>query len=140
MKVAVRKRESGVRFNITPLIDICFNLIVFFGLASLYVKKEIAESVALPMARKFDANDRAAPRRLVITIDSSRRIFAGGDEIGVSDVERLISLRCANQPQNFEVRVRADRSVPFADVKPVVLACAQHGITSLKFAVDAKPQ
>jgi hypothetical protein len=34
------------------------------------------------------------------------------------------------------VRLRADRSVPFADVKPMIVACARHGITNLKVAVE----
>ena len=45
MKVPARPRDTGVRFNITPLIDICFNLIVFFSLASLAARKETTEPI-----------------------------------------------------------------------------------------------
>ena len=136
MKVPVRRRDSGIRFNITPLIDICFNLIVFFGLASLYVSKESAEQVALPSAGQSDRNATAAPRRLVVTMDARRRIFIGGEEIDRGDVERRIVDRCGTDPANFELRIRADKSIPFADVKPLVLVCARHGVANLKFAVE----
>lgn len=138
MRIPKRPRESGVRFNITPLIDICFNLIVFFGLASLYVKKETAEPVVLPGARQFDPRDTAAPRRLVITLGSDRRIYVAGAEVPRKEIERLLAERSADEPNNLEIRLRADESVPYADVKPIILACARHGVSNLKFAVQAR--
>jgi biopolymer transport protein ExbD len=138
MRPPARSRESGVRFNITPLIDIVFNLIVFFALASLYVRKETAQTVTLPTARQFDANEQAAPRRLTITLGSDRRIFVAGEQVASGDVERLLIERAGSEPQTLDVRLRADCSVPFADVKPVIIACAQHGITNLKVAVEGR--
>jgi biopolymer transport protein TolR len=135
MKVPGRSRESGVRFNITPLIDICFNLIVFFSLASLAVKKEAAATVVLPQASKVDAHDRDSARRLVITVNAARRIFVAGEEIARNDVDRLVSERAGDNPSACEVRVRADERVPYGDIKPLILACARHGVTNLKFAV-----
>jgi biopolymer transport protein ExbD len=138
MRPPARRRDNGVRFNLTPLIDIVFNLIVFFALASLYVRKETAQPVALPAAREFDTNENAAPRRLTITLGPDRRIFVAGEQVAASDVERLLIERAGREPQTLDVRLRADRSVPFADVKPVILACAQNGITNLKVAVEGR--
>jgi biopolymer transport protein ExbD len=138
MKPPVRLRETGVRFNITPLIDICFNLIVFFALASLYVRKENAQGVNLPAVRQFDANEQASARRLTITLGTDRRIFVAGEQVAPNDVERLLVERAGNEPQTVDVRLRADRSVPFADVKPLILACARHGLTNLRVAVEGR--
>jgi biopolymer transport protein ExbD len=138
MRPPVRHRESGVKFNITPLIDIVFNLIVFFALASLYVRKETAQPVALPAARQFDANEQSASRRLTITLGSDRRIFVAGEQVAAADVERLLVERAGSEPATLDVRLRADRTVPFADVKPMIIACAQHGITNLRVAVEGK--
>jgi biopolymer transport protein ExbD len=138
MKVPGRARESGVRFNITPLIDICFNLIVFFSLASLAARKETASQVLLPQAGQFDARDTASARRLVITMNADRRMFVTGEEVSQNDVDRLVAQRSGDDPSGCEVRVRADQSVPYADVKPLILACARHGVTNLKFAVRGK--
>ena len=138
MRPPVRHRESGVKFNITPLIDIVFNLIVFFALASLYVRKETAQPVALPAARQFDANEQSAPRRLTITLGSDRRIFVAGEQVAAADVERLLVERAGSEPATLDVRLRADRTGPFADVKPMIIACAQHGITNLRVAVEGK--
>jgi biopolymer transport protein ExbD len=138
MKIPVRERESGVRFNITPLIDICFNLIVFFSLASLAAKKDASAAVVLPQAGQIDGRDIASARRLVVTMDAKRRVFVAGQETSPNDFERLVAERAGDQPAGCEVRVRADESVPYSDVKPLILACARHGVTNLKFAVRGK--
>jgi biopolymer transport protein ExbD len=138
MKPPARPRDSGVKFNITPLIDIVFNLIVFFALASLYVRKENAQTVTLPGARQFDVNEQDASRRLTITLGPDRRIFVAGEQVAPKDVERLLVERAGNEPHTLDVRLRADRTVPFADVKPMIIACAQHGITNLKVAVEGR--
>jgi biopolymer transport protein ExbD len=127
-----------VRFNLTPLIDIVFNLIVFFALASLYVRKETAQPVALPAARQFDVTEHAAPRRLTITLGPDRRIFIAGEQVAPGDVEQRLVERAGGEPQTLDVRLRADRSVPFADVKPMIIVCARHGITNLKVAVEGR--
>ena len=136
MRPPARSRDAGARFNLTPLIDIVFNLIVFFALASLYVRKETAQPVALPAAGQFDVNEHAAPRRLTITVAPDRRVYVAGQQVEPGDVERLLIERAGTEPQTLDVRLRADRSVPFADVKPMIIACAQHGITNLKVAVE----
>ncbi len=138
MKPPARPRDSGVRFNLTPLIDIVFNLIVFFALASLYVRKETAQPVALPTAGQFDVAEQSSARRLTITLGPNRRIFVAGEQVAANDVERLLIERAGNEPQTLDVRLRADRSVPFGHLKPMIIACARHGITNLKVAVEGR--
>ena len=127
-----------MRFNITPLIDICFNLIVFFSLASLSARRRRPRTVVLPQAGQFDAHDTASARRLVVTMNADRRMFVAGEEVSRNDIDRLVAERSGDDPAGCEVRVRADQSVPYADVKPLILACARHGVTNLKFAVRGK--
>jgi biopolymer transport protein ExbD len=138
MKVPARKRDSGVRFNITPLIDICFNLIVFFSLASLAARKESTAPIVLPQAGQIDARDTDSARRLVVSVNAERRMVVAGQEASRNDIDRLVAERAGDNPAGCEVRVRADQSVPYADVKPLILACARHGVTNLKFAVRGK--
>jgi biopolymer transport protein ExbD len=138
MKIPGRARESGVKFNITPLIDICFNLIVFFSLASLAARKETAANVILPQAGQCDGRDTDAARRLVVTMNADRRMYVAGEEVSRNDVDRLVGDRAKDDPAGCEVRVRADQSVPYSQVKPLILACARHGVVNLKFAVRGK--
>ena len=72
MRIPVR-RTSQLRFNITPLIDIVFLLIIFFLVASHFVRSELQEPIELPAAREGESEPNEIARRLVITIDSANR-------------------------------------------------------------------
>jgi biopolymer transport protein ExbD len=136
MKAPVRPRDPGLRFNITPLVDICFNLIVFFALASLAMQKEAAELMELPRAGQSDASASSMPRRLVVTVNADRKLLLGGEEVSPNELERRLIEQGRQGAANIELRIRADRTVPFGDIKPMILACARNGITNLKFAVQ----
>src|SRR4051794_20339584 len=105
MRIPVRARESGMRFNITPLIDICFNLIVFFGLSSLYVKKEMSQPITLPDAHQVDATNDCAFRRLIVTLDANRRMLVGGEKVTASEIDHRIR-DGQEKARRFEVRIR----------------------------------
>ena len=40
MKIPGRSRGGSLKFNITPMIDVVFNLIIFFLVASHYARSE----------------------------------------------------------------------------------------------------
>ncbi len=137
MKIPVPARDGAARFNLTPLIDICFNLIVFFALASVCLRNETAQAVSLPSATKADPRDAMSPRRFVITLNAQGSLFVQGKEMSWVAVENLLSQKSSDSPDPVEVRIRCDRRVPYARVKPLVMACARLGLDDLKFAVDA---
>ena len=53
-------------------------------------------------------------------------------------VEQLV-LSAAQESQNqVEVRIRADHAATYQEVEPILLACAQFGVTRVGFAVLPK--
>lgn len=60
MRVPTRRRDTGLKFDITPLIDIVFNLVIFFLVATHFVSSEARETVDLPAASSTD--QRPPPR------------------------------------------------------------------------------
>lgn len=142
MKVPTRQRQRGLQFNITPLIDIVFLLIIFFLVASHFVHSETHKPVELPEAASGEEETAEAPRRLVVTITSDRQLHVGGKVVQLSEVEQMIlagrsSVR-DDGPDRFEVRIRGDKSVPYRVIEPIMLACARSGISNFNFTVIRK--
>lgn len=135
MKIPVRDRKWGLRFNITPLIDIVFLLIIFFLAASHFVRSEMLEAVELPRASQVEQSEREAPRRLVVTITDDDSLHVGGREVDLDRVEQLIVEGRQDGKTDFVVRLRSDRVVAYRIVEPVMLACARAGVSNVKFAV-----
>ena len=139
MRPPVRQRGGGLRLNLTPLIDVIFNLIIFFLAASHFARNEPATAVELPTATRGDRGDDT-PRRLTITVvpgeNETPAYLVAGKAEPVAAVEALL-LAAKNEAgdQPFEARFRADHRVPFGAIEPLLVACAKAGVRDVKFAV-----
>lgn len=138
MRPPIMQRSSRVRFNITPLIDIVFLLIIFFLVSSHFVQSETQSPIELPTARKIAEESDDNPKRLVITIDRQQQMLVSNRVVDISEVEHMIGEGRQQHGAAFEVRIRGDRSVPFATIEPVLINCAMAGVGQVRFAVIQK--
>lgn len=136
MRIPTREHRKRLQFNITPMIDVVFLLIIFFLVASHFVRSEQAEAIDLAEATQEEKkNPKALP--LVVTIRKDRTMSIRGEDVDHARIDQLILAGKQEQGQRFEVHVRADKTVPFRIIEPVMLACARAGVI-FKFAVFLK--
>jgi biopolymer transport protein ExbD len=140
--------DKGAEPNLTPILDMVFQLITFFMLVINFQGAALDMSLQLPVlgsARPLD--NQGQEDLLVLNIDSEGRLKIYGIE---KDVETYIAeeervakqkLRKAGKPadDNTElpttVVIRADRSTPFNLLNDVITTCQKHGFR--KFALKA---
>ena len=124
MKIREAAVSGAVSFNMTPMIDIVFNLIIFFILTSQFIKLEI-EQVELPTSTTAMPKDYSQFRNVVInivnpdnpTIKVFGRVFTP-PELS----EHLRALKASAEGQTMNVILRADAEIPYEDVARVMLA------------------
>ena len=119
----------------TPLIDVTFLLVTFFLAASQLVKIDAGERVDLPSATLAAPAEAATPNRVTVTIAADGVLRVSGQVRERGFVAALIA-EAAGRPDP-EVRLRCDKSAPFAEVEPLLIACAAAGVRDVKFAVLA---
>ncbi len=136
MKLPARTR-TPLLFNITPLIDIVFNIMIFFLVTAHFVRSQETDPVDLPEATQI-AQDEPSPQRLVLTILPDHTFRVSGRDVTLDEIEFL--LQQSADEENFEVLVRADRNIPYRVVEPILLACAEHGIQDFGFRVFEEGQ
>ena len=137
MRIPTRPRGSGLKFNLTPLIDVVFNLIIFFLVASHFVRTESAEAVDLPEATQTE-DEQDQSRNLIVTITPDEQLQVRGRAVTFEQVDQMILAGRTEHGEDFEVRIRADKSVPYRVVEPILLASVRAGVSQLKFAVVAR--
>jgi biopolymer transport protein ExbD len=141
MRIPNSYRRGAFGFNMTPMIDVVFQLIIFFLVSSQLVKQESQMPLTLPVADSGPvAVDDERPR-VIVNVLPDGRILLAGSPVTSAVLER----RLANQYAEFrrtnpdrddlEIRIRSDRSVPYQMVEPILLACARAGIWNVTFAV-----
>jgi biopolymer transport protein ExbD len=132
MKLPARPR-GGLAFNLTPLIDIVFNIMIFFLLTAHFTRSAESETVDLPTATQT-SDDEQAVRRLVITIHEDGSLHVAGQPATADGVETAL-VELLSGDRNVQVQIRSDKDVPYGTVEPLLLMCAQHGVQDVGFKV-----
>lgn len=130
-------QRQSLRLNLTPLIDVIFNLIIFFLAAAHFARSQPAEPVDLPIANPRE-NSKESPRRMTVTVAPGPRFLVAGQEYPQATVEAMINAEATgpdDQDAALELRIRADRTVPFGQIEPLMIAAAKAGVTNVKFPV-----
>lgn len=158
MARSVFSRASGdsgeVSFNMTPMIDCVFQLIIFFILAGQVASQSLAR-VVLPepqasQAQKWSEQDR---NRVIVNVPSmagrdnpdqhspmasqAREYLIGGAPCKAGDADALVAeFQRRYQPfkeknMDYFIEIRADKRVSYGDIQPILWAAGKAGIPKL---------
>lgn len=135
MRLPSANTQRELQFNITPLIDVVFLLIIFFLVASHFIRHEQLENIELPTATQ-GRDQQDATSRVVVTVATDRRLRLGAQEASIDEIEKQLLLMAEEHGANStELRIRIDRNLPYSVVEPLLLSAARSGITKVRFAV-----
>jgi len=131
MRLLRTRRTFDYRPDMTPLIDIVFQLIIFFMVVMTIAKVEVSD-LTVPEAEQ-GRRLRRRPTDVTINVRRDGRILLGGVRQNPADLARTLARRVLQGP--LRVHVRGDRDVPFASVRGVMRACRAAGIRDIVVAV-----
>ncbi len=119
----------------TPMIDVVFLLIIFFLVSSHLAKQEAQMDIDLPNAESGLESETSTNPRIVVNVTRKGQLLISGRRVSEAEIETRLAEHLENNDANVEVRIRSDRQIPFALVRPVMLACAKMGIWNVSFSV-----
>ncbi len=157
-------RRSGpagdVSFNYTPLVDVTFNLILYFVLTTTLASAAMSRiMVPRPYASQATESGKMTSNKVVINVVSAgiddemsalsahaRHYEIDSEPIRVGDKDKLVARLNAKRSQyakllggkadDFTVEIRADRRVAYSDVEPILMAAAQAKIPRMNIAAE----
>ncbi len=131
------KKIPEVGIDMTPMIDVVFQLLIFFMLVNHMVQVERAE-LELPLADKAIEQEATGTKQLVINIYKNEKIEIASQMITWKDLsiilekESLIS-RDAENTSTRTVSIRADIQAPYEVIQKVMVECARQRIYKICF-------
>ena len=131
MKLPRYRARDGLEFNMTPMIDVTFQLIIFFLVSSHLAQQEIQAEVNLPTAAAGDER-RDDEQRLTVNVTADGALHVAGRKFDLGELDARLSA-AAERPA--EVRIRGDRAVAFGRIKPILRACLTHDVRRTTLAV-----
>ncbi|TAJ18734.1 MAG: biopolymer transporter ExbD [Planctomycetota bacterium] len=120
--------------NLTPLIDVMFNLLLFFMLATTFLLPERNLEVELPQARAGQVQGEAA-REIVLNVTRDGGVLLSGRRIDYGVLERELRAAAARDPRT-PVTIRGDRRVEHQAIVRVLDACRLAGLANLSLGTS----
>ena len=156
MQVTKRFHAEDLKMNITPMIDVVFQLLIFFIVVSEIASQDRIDDLTLPMASQA-REEQILPDRLIISI-ARRSVPGKGDEGRVDTIYIAGRARTIQQVKDYltverkyrrvaegkETRqpllIQADRYVQWKTVQDVLESLANLKFWRVSFSVKIKQE
>jgi biopolymer transport protein ExbD len=143
--------------NLTPLLDVVFQLITFFMLVINFSNENFDRRIRLPVAGSAQPIDDAArlgDERLVLNINSKGLLIFNGQELSTEEAIRKIKLEAQiarqniktlkgkvapNEPLPARVVIRADKDTRFEAIYTIISACQTNGYQKFDWKAMSGP-
>lgn len=123
-----------VEMDMTPMIDVTFQLIIFFMLAINFAEADQDQRIKLPLSELAKPPEGQLETPLTIQLTDQRTIIFGAQEVTLDrlkpllEVEwELLSRRRKTEPRDATIVLRGDRDAPVGEVQQVMRICQEVG-------------
>jgi len=113
---ARRRNSGGVLIDLTPLIDVVFQLLIFFILTTTF-ENNPSFRVKLPKANNADVKQE--PKAVVVTVTAEGRIEVDGKAVDDTELQARLC-NAANSDDSTGVNIRADAATEHQHVVKVM--------------------
>jgi biopolymer transport protein ExbD len=131
MRVRLRQWQAE-EFQMAPMIDMVFLLLVFFMCVSSLSQAARRTPVDLPDSAESKVPENPASRASVSVL-ADGTLYIGAQRGDLDALGRQVRRALAADPK-LRIEVRSDRGAPFAEVRRVLRACAEAGACEIIYA------
>ena len=130
MKVT-RRPDDEMGFQLAPMIDMTFLLLIFFMVTTKISKEQIKAEIKLPVA-SHAVIPKDISNRDIISIDEHGAYFVGSEPADKKKVADYLKKRFENFPP-LKLYIRADKTTPAKKIKEVMKMAAEAGAVDVIF-------
>ena len=122
--------EEG--FQMAPMIDMVFLLLVFFMCVSSMADADKAVPLELPVSDQSKVPDEMADRG-TISIDANGAVYLGEQVVNAEAMKQAIKTLMQRQPDS-RIVLRADSQTEYRYIRRVLQDCAEAGAYEIIYA------
>lgn len=129
-------RDSDVGFQMAPMLDIIFILLIHFMAATIFAQWENKLGIQVPTADSAVKGERQAGE-VIINVDEHGAVFINSQAVDDARLESLlhqIALAFKSQP----VIIRADQNTRHRDIIRILDICRKADIWNISFSTLPK--
>jgi biopolymer transport protein ExbD len=148
--IIIFEKEPTMSFNMTPVIDIVFLLIIFFALVFKFIEAENFP-VAVPDNCNFAQNSAEQSASTTITVIKNQSGISGfavsSEKISVANYNEipskladLINQRLKTATNDKTVTLRIDKDIPYSEAQFALAGIAKSSAKDIRLAVIKERQ
>ena len=132
-----KQEEPYLTGNLTAMIDVVFQLIIFFVVAISLQNNTMDESITLAMAPDGSEVRDKDPREIKIDVHKDGTLSIANEPITTARLSLILKKTigdCGGNPDSVPIVLRGDESVLHEKIQGALDACSDAGIVKIKFA------
>jgi len=131
--VRMSKSASGGGIDLTPIVDVVFNLLLFFAVTLSFAATSGGINVNLPSASSADPVEA---EQVTVNMTQDGKLFYNDQSV---DIEGLAARLKEVKNKESIIIIRADNTVPHGKVVQVMDTVKAEGLSKIAIAVDQAP-
>lgn len=131
-KKKVSEHSAGCEIDMTPMIDVVFQLIIFF-IVTINMEQNYKEDIVLEDGKNAPVIKNQDPLTLVIEVDRLGWISMHGAQVSPTQLKAIVQRRY-NSLGEYPVLIRGDKDAKHKDIRKVMDICSSVGLWKINFA------
>lgn len=126
-----RRPQDEVSFQLAPMIDMTFLLLVFFMVTTKISKEQVKLDVKLPIASNA-VTPKDLSNRDIVNIDEAGQYYVSDRAVTTAELKAYLKQRFINFPP-LRLYIRADLRTPARKIKETMRMAADAGAIDVIF-------
>ncbi len=139
-----RKSAAATDIDMTPMIDVTFQLITFFMFTLNFTEAEQDQRIQLPTSQVAKPIENADIEPLTLQLMDDGRVIYNGEPVALMALgdylenEKSVMIAASKEPSAATVVIRADGRARTGDVQQIIRSCQEKGFDKFTLRAEYK--
>lgn len=124
-----RRRKEADIIDLTPLIDVIFQLLIFFMITTTFVTNP-GLKLDLPRSNRTELKDKRKDFTVVMLAGEKSTVYFRGKRFKLDELKKVLS-KLAAKKRGATIFLQAERAVPHGRVVKVISLIKDSGLTQV---------
>ena len=129
----MKRKVETIPMNMTPMIDVVFQLIIFFITTIDLQNKDMDIRLKMAMAPHGKPVSAKDPRTIHVDVDAEGRIYILHQRLTVPVLRSYLRKAVADYGKNLPVVIRGDMRTSHEAIRAVMDVCSEAGLKTVIF-------
>ena len=130
----MRKQYPDAKLDMTPMIDVVFQLIIFFVVTAAMQDKAMETNVLMAMAPNGPVETVKDPRTVIVDVVADGTIQIMKSRVSEGQLFTLLNNARKTAGQSTPIVIRGDLTAKHEAIKRVMDICGKAGLWKIRFA------